>query len=268
MELEQMDVVSRCVGQVLTPQECSNLEIGMIKRRATETLLSIRFWGRISGETQDYLVAVAILPAKEYPKKKFYFCTNLSPELQQFPELNKQKADTASKFTTRLRGDSTALLLAGEEPQNAEEGDVPFTELDRLAYVVQEIDHAISVAPLEAYVVSPQRQVIANPSFHGLKWEQATQLYNYFHFREPDVPERAKSLFSSEGLVRAGDFFDPLIQDLEGSWVISKDNTGYCVTLRNYIYPGTFAFHQPETSSHGYVYLGDGRKNPDIVFMI
>lgn len=73
MELEQLDVVSRCIGRTLTPQERSNLEIGMIKRRATETLLSIRFWGRIFGEAQDYLIAVAILPAKEYPKKKFYF---------------------------------------------------------------------------------------------------------------------------------------------------------------------------------------------------
>lgn len=73
MDLEQLDVVSRCVGQTLTPQERSNLEIGLIKRRATESLLSIRFWGRISGEAQDYVVAVALLPGKEYPKKKFYF---------------------------------------------------------------------------------------------------------------------------------------------------------------------------------------------------
>lgn len=193
--------------------------------------------------------------------------TNSSPELQQFPELNKQKVEAASKLTTRLKGDP-ALILAGEEPQNAEEGEAPFTELDRLAYVVNEIDHTISVVPLEAYVVSPQRQVIANPSFHGLKWDQATQLYNYFHFREPEIPERAKALFSSEGLVRPADFLDPLIQDLDGSWVVSKDNTGCFVALRNYLYPGTFAFHQPETSIHGCVYFGDGRKNPDIAFMI
>jgi radial spoke head protein 9 len=73
MELEQLDVVSRCIGQTLTPQERSNLELGLLKRSATETFLSLRFWGRISGETQDYLIAVAVLPGKDYPKKKFYF---------------------------------------------------------------------------------------------------------------------------------------------------------------------------------------------------
>lgn len=74
MELEHLDVVSRCVGQTLTPQERSNLELGLLKRRATETLLSIRFWGRLQGEIQDYLVAVALLPpTREYPTKKFYF---------------------------------------------------------------------------------------------------------------------------------------------------------------------------------------------------
>lgn len=130
------------------------------------------------------------------------------------------------------------------------------------------IDAAVAVVPLEAFVVSPQRQVIANASFRGLKWDQATQLYNYFHFREPEVPERAKALFSSDGLVRAGDFLDPLVQDLDGSWVVSRDNTGSYVTLRNYIFPGAMAFHQPETAMHGCVYFGDGRKNPDIAFMI
>ncbi|TYZ65834.1 hypothetical protein PybrP1_008081 [[Pythium] brassicae (nom. inval.)] len=270
MELEHLDVVSRCVGRTLTPQERSNLEVGMAHRRATESLLSIRFWGRVAGEAGDYLVAVALLTAKEYPKKKFYFCTNSSPELQQFPELSKHKAEAAAKLATRLTGDPALLLAAAgdEPPPNADEPEAPFTELDRLAYVVSEVDRATSVVPLEAFVVSPQRQVIANPSFRGLKWEQAAQLYNYFHFREPEIAGRAKALFASDGLVRAGDFFDPLVQDLDGAWVVSRDNAGGVVTLRNFVYPGAFAFHQPETPMHGCVYFGDGRKNPDLAFMI
>ncbi|GLE03087.1 hypothetical protein PINS_up011966 [Pythium insidiosum] len=112
------------------------------------------------------------------------------------------------------------------------------------------------------------RQVVANLSFRGLKWDQALQLFNYFHFREPDLPERAKALHQSEGLVRPSDFLDPLIQDLDGSWSLAKDNTGSVVTLRNLFYPGAFAFHQPETPHHGYVYFGDGRKNLDLAFML
>ncbi|KAJ8508722.1 hypothetical protein ON010_g18842 [Phytophthora cinnamomi] len=268
MELQQLDVVSRCVGQALTPQERSNLELGMLKRSATETLLSLRFWGRVSGETQDYLIAVAVLPAKDYPKKKFYFCTNTSPELQQFPQLNKKKSAMAAAMTSRLKGDPAFLIGDSGEPQNQDEGEAPFCEFDRLAYIVEEIDHATSVVPLGAYIVSPMHQVIANPSFNGLTWDQSLQIYNFFHFRHPDLPERAQIIENAEGLVRAGDFFDPLIQDLDGAWVISKDNTGGYTTLRNYAYPGAFCFHQPLSANYGSVYFGDGRKNPDIAFMI
>lgn len=73
MELEHLDVVARSLGQTLTPQERSNLELGLLKRRATEQLASVRFWGRLLGEAADYLIAVALLPGKDFPAKKFYF---------------------------------------------------------------------------------------------------------------------------------------------------------------------------------------------------
>lgn len=73
MELEHLDVVARGLGQTLTPQERSNLELGLLKRRATEQLSSVRFWGRLAGEAADYLIAVALLPGKDFPVKKFYF---------------------------------------------------------------------------------------------------------------------------------------------------------------------------------------------------
>jgi len=73
MELEHIDIVSRSVGKTLTPQERSNLEIGFIKRNATENMSSMRFWGRICGEAQDYLITVAFVEYQGIPKKKFYF---------------------------------------------------------------------------------------------------------------------------------------------------------------------------------------------------
>ncbi|CEG44837.1 radial spoke protein [Plasmopara halstedii] len=268
MELEQLDVVSRCIGQTLTPQERSILEIGMLKRNATEIFQSIRFWGRISGEAQDYLISVAVMPGKSYLTKKFYFCTNSSPELQQFPHLNKNKSTKASMLTSRLKGDPTLLLDDDEDVRDEEEGETPFCELDRLAYIVNEIDHATSIVPLGAYIVSPMRQVIANPSFHGLTWDQSLYLHNFFHFRYPDLPERAQIIEDTEGLVRARDFLDPLFQDLDGAWTLCKDNTGVYMTLLNYVYPGSFTFHRPLTTHYGSVYFGDGRKNLDIAFML
>jgi hypothetical protein len=83
MELEQLDVVSRCIGQTLNPQERSSLEIGLLKRKTTEALVSIRFWGRLVGETQDYVIAVGLIAARDYPKKKFYFWCVLTRQIYQ-----------------------------------------------------------------------------------------------------------------------------------------------------------------------------------------
>jgi radial spoke head protein 9 len=204
--------------------------------------------------------------------------TNTSPELQQFPEVPRKKADAAMALTTRLKGDPTLVLADGDaggeaDPPNQEEGSTtaaPLTELERLACLVEAIDHVIAVTPLESFVVSPMRQVVPNPSFQGLDMERAGQLYNYFHLRQPELPERSRVLTSaaSGGLVRPGDFWDPLIQDLDGSWVVSRDNSGAFVTLRNYVFPGAMAFHRVGSGDHGYVYFGDGRRNPDLAFMI
>lgn len=201
--------------------------------------------------------------------------TNTSPELQQFPEVSKKKADAAAAITSRLKGDPAFVLTPGDTDPSANQDDggdpasgSSLTELERLACLVEEIDNAIAVAPLEAFVVSPLRQIIANPSFHGLDCDQASQLYNYFHLRRPDLPERARIVLASDGLVRAGDFWDPLVQDLDGSWAVGRDNTGAYVTLRNYLYPGALSFHRPESAEHGYAYFGDGRRNPDIAFML
>lgn len=196
--------------------------------------------------------------------------TNSSPELQQFPEPSKAKREQLSKLpNTRLKGDPT-LLLADEQPNDDGSGGAgesgALTELDRLAVLVEQIDSAVAVVPLEAYVVSPLRQVIPNASFHGLAWDQATQLYNYFHFCEPEL--KTAVLGNNNALVRASDVFTPLVQDLDGAWVVSRDNTAKFVTLRNYQYPGAFFFHAPETPHYGFVYFGDGRANPDLAFML
>ncbi len=73
MELEHLDTISRSVGSTLTPQERSNIEMGAIKRHATENIETLRFWGKIAGETQDYVICVAYVEALDVPKKKFFF---------------------------------------------------------------------------------------------------------------------------------------------------------------------------------------------------
>lgn len=73
MEFDHLSYVAKSIGQCLTLQEQSNLEIGLIKRQATEKLVSIKFWGKIYGETDDYVIAIGLIKGEDYPTKKFYF---------------------------------------------------------------------------------------------------------------------------------------------------------------------------------------------------
>ncbi|ETW02407.1 hypothetical protein H310_05923 [Aphanomyces invadans] len=267
MELEHLDTVSRSIGSALTSQERSNLEIGFIKRNATENIESMRFWGRISGDAQDYLISVAFIESVDAPKKKFFFCTNTSPELQQFPEVGKDKRDKASRYTGRLKGDPSRLLDESEtEPQEGENKNV-FREVDRLVLLVEAIDNQTSLIPCGAYVVSATHYIVPNRLFQGLSWEKALQLGSYHHFRDATTAER-KSALATPGLVRPSDFLDPLTVDLEGTWTLRKDGTGSVVVLRNLVFPGFVFFHKPRTGQYGSAYFGDGLRNPDLAFML
>ncbi|RHY14394.1 hypothetical protein DYB25_007365 [Aphanomyces astaci] len=268
MELEYLDIVSRSICSALTSQERSNLEIGFIKRNATENIESMRLWGRISGEAQDYLISVAIVDGVDAPKKKFFFCTNTSPELQQFPEVSKDKREKASRFIGRLKGDPSRLLDESEsEPQEGENKNGVFREVDRLVLIVEAVDSHTSLIPCGAFVVSATHHVVPNRLFQGLTWEKALQLGSYHHFREATSAER-KNALATPGLVRPSDFLDPLTVDLDGTWTLRKDGTGSVVLLRNLLYPGFVFFHKPRTGHYGSVYFGDGLRNPDLAFML
>ena len=73
MEIEHINHLSRSIGQTLTSQEQSNVEIGLIKRSATEKLMNLKFWGKITGTQADYIIAVGLIKSNDYPTKKFFF---------------------------------------------------------------------------------------------------------------------------------------------------------------------------------------------------
>ncbi|OQS07781.1 radial spoke protein [Thraustotheca clavata] len=266
MELDHIDIVSRSIGSTLTSQERSNLEVGFVKRYATENITTMRFWGRISGEMQDYIICAAFIQAPDVPKKKFYFCTNTSPELQQFPEVGVEKRNKATKYTSRLKGDPSKPMDENDASQDDSNKDI-FREVDRLVILVEAIDYAASIVPCGAFVVSATHQIVPNPMFNGLAWDRALQLSSYYHFREAESTEPKGSL-ALPGLIRPTDFLDPITMDLDGVWNLRKDNTGSAVILRNMLYPGSIFFHKPKTNQYGFAYFGDGLKNPDLAFML
>eukprot|EP00615_Pteridomonas_danica_P003138 CAMPEP_0114347878 /NCGR_PEP_ID=MMETSP0101-20121206/14271_1 /TAXON_ID=38822 ORGANISM="Pteridomonas danica, Strain PT" /NCGR_SAMPLE_ID=MMETSP0101 /ASSEMBLY_ACC=CAM_ASM_000211 /LENGTH=273 /DNA_ID=CAMNT_0001485489 /DNA_START=34 /DNA_END=855 /DNA_ORIENTATION=+ len=261
-------------GNTLSMEEKAAMQISMLQRSREENVGKLYFWGKIMGETNDYLIAYALSPTFGFPTKKFFYCTTGDFTLGQIPPVTPEWAKMASAISMPFRGEPSLPLLAdGTEGDPDEvEGDGPpperFREMHRLSFVVGSIDHDAAVLPRGAFVVDASHKVLKNKSYEGLSFEAAGSLANYYHFRAPESA-RAKAAFAKPGIVRPSDFMDPVVDDQpEGVWSCSYDPSATTCILRNFYWPGYFFFHVMDTSDYGGVYFGDGLPNVDIAFML
>lgn len=216
--------------------------------RNGEKLDTITFWGRVTGDTADYLVVCGILSGgDQFPVKKFYYTTTRQPEkLSQMPDYDENAPLTYAPFT----GEPSAL---------AED----LREEHRLARHVAAIDFDASVVPLGAYTVDSSHRVVKNVNFQGLTYEAAGSLKNFYHFRRP-LTEAAQSALQKVGLVRASDFLDPIHQFVSLNYAPDKTH----VVMKHFYWPGaTFTYHI-DTGRYSTVYEGDGIPNQDLPFML
>ena len=74
MELHNLGRLSSVCGFTLNVEESAGLEIAMLQRKREENLPGKwLFWGKIFGETQDYLVVYTVDIISDFPEKKYYF---------------------------------------------------------------------------------------------------------------------------------------------------------------------------------------------------
>jgi radial spoke head protein 9 len=141
------------------------------------------------------------------------------------------------------------------------------TELDRLAYVVQQIDSDCQIIPRGAVKKTPLEEVRKNEAFKGLKADQAFSTSNYFHFRAPILKKNVELNARKEGIYNH-DFLDNAEEDVpKGSWSVLKDTMGTVAVLRSKTWPGFYAFHKSNSDIYGGFYVGNGCKALDIAFM-
>jgi hypothetical protein len=268
-------------GFSMSAEEQSGFAVSSLQRKQSEGLKeSPKFWGRITGVTADYLIAVSYLPAYPFPIKKFYFCTTNDKTLAQMPDLT-------GEYTT-LAGGMVSLPFQGEpglvvtvpgkedepepEPQIDENGEPiepeRFKEVHRLAYAVQMIERDVAIAPKGAYLVDASHQVVENKTYAGLSYEASGMLRSYFHLRPP-TSARAMASLEKPGIVRATDFLDPIADDKPaGCWSLAFDPSNTVAILRSFYWPGYFFYSVVGSGDYGGVYVGNGKPNVDIQFML
>ena len=74
MELHNISRISGLAFSTLSVEEHSGLEVAMLERKREENLHGkVLFWGKLYGNTQDYLIVCSIDTCDEFPVKKFYY---------------------------------------------------------------------------------------------------------------------------------------------------------------------------------------------------
>ena len=161
------------------------------------------------------------------------------------------------------------VLQLNKEVFNAK--DLPksgLTELDRLSFVIHQIDSQCFLVPVGSFKRTPLGEVHVNEAFSGLSLAAAANLTSYMHFR---VCHQADKIAAHERQddICVEDFLDNAAKvKHHGGWTVAKDMTCTTGILRSRLWPGFMAFHRANTHVYGSFYMGNGIKNVDLAFMI
>ncbi|XP_069704381.1 radial spoke head protein 9 homolog [Periplaneta americana] len=273
-----LNYIAYC-GNTLTNEQCVILQNSLIILQNENNFANVFLWGRIFGLDNDYFIAFGY--EKDALKGRiFYYSTDLT-NWGILPVATKRAKRLALLSSTRFQGDAALQLdvnikypievdYASNEKESSEE---PLSEVlkeeDRLAATVALISDESAVVPRGALLKRTDRCVVQNLAFKGLSSAEAQQLNSYQHYRIP------QQRWNTNLLVRqdynfAIDFLDTIDIDIsaERCWSLKFQQGGQFSTLQNLYWPGMIFYHSISTSDHGFIYIGNGRKNMDLPFMI
>ena len=224
------------------------------------------------GVVKDYFLVMA--DQKGTPTH--FWCSSSSWIFSQLPKPTEDKdtIEKLSQINTLFTGEFDQVLFASSGPSKVIDEDLglvmqakPVTELDRLAYVWQQIaDH--QAFPKGTLKYTPAQKLLVNEAFSGLTIEEAKKIENWQIMRKPtkkeivDLHARGEAVYNMDGMDCVADDFP------KKSWSIQVDATGTVTTLKSHLWPGLFSFHKCNTEMWGCVYMGDGIRNNNLPFMV
>ena len=171
------------------------------------------------------------------------------------------------KIIVQPNGVSNYVFVDKEIVSKAKIPGRGLSELDRLSYVVNQVDSDCQLVPRGALKMTPLRELRKNEAFRGLKLKDAKDVNNYFHFRAPLLKKNVELNQRREGIYN-NDFLDNAGEDLpSNNWSVISDTIGTVAVLRSKLWPGYYFYHKTCSDIYGGLYVGNGCKNLDVAFM-
>lgn len=272
MDLSNVSKLGALNGQTLSIEETAGLEMAMSKRKLEENITGkLQFWGKVFGNTQDYLIVSSTDTTADFPDKKFFYCNPSDYLLRAVPPLSAEYEATAKTLSMRFTGDPSFFAFTGTEEEEAEDPDAPpverFREIHRLAFAIKSIEHDCALSPRGAVVVDASKRVVKNAYFSGLSYQSACEARSYFHMRRPENPQ-AVAMMKKPGIIKSGDFLDQVAKDTPTQmWNFALSGSGETAHVRNLYWDGYSFYSVVDTAEYGGAYFGIGLPQTDIAFM-
>lgn len=277
---ESLQLVSYSGVQLLNDEQTALLEHSLVILQNDIMLANVFFWGRLTAADGDFYIAFGYL--KDALRGRRFFYSKNCVEWFLLPRAKCADEESAALALAPLSGDIRHSMLVAHDPEFHcdHRGAVTHTapevrallEINRLAAVVQRITDEAALLPRGALVQRVDEKAVYSPGFRGLSQLEAGQLENYVLYREPRE-EWNENLLKRPDYNYYTDVFDTIdsICPADRTFALSVEMVaaaarGGVVLIRSLLWPGMVFFHKCGSRKHGFVYVGDGRKNEDILF--
>lgn len=271
--------ILQSINVSLSPDESIRLQHSLIILQSKNKFEAIRFWGKINGLEQDYYITFGF--RKDcFKNVKYFYSQNLNDwTILPNPD-NVKLIKEASTFCEQMfSGDPGKEIKVENDPIFEEKNgklvqfpspteSVKLLEEQRLATVVKMITEEAATMPRGAIYLKSDGNVTFNPFFSGLTKNEAKLLGNYQYYREPrnkynyNVLKRNHFNYSTDFL----DTLDDAVP-LHKSFIIDMHKSKDTVFLKSLHWPGMICYHKIKSGQYGFVYMGNGKKDLDVIFM-
>lgn len=181
-------------GITLNMEEKLQLDLALQKLDNDLDFEELAFWGKISGVQNDYFIAYGTnyMGRKEFPCRQFYWCTSSNWTFSKLPCALKNLDNIFNQVQTYFIGEfdrtiidnkgfSEFVHLSKDQAECLPARGI--TELDRLSFVVSQIDNNCLIVPKGSFKYIPLGEIRRNEAFKGLNVQDAFELKNYVHLR-------------------------------------------------------------------------------------
>jgi radial spoke head protein 9 len=249
-------------GHCLSSSEQAALGTSLLLLSSESRCKNVELWGKVRGFKADYLIASCWNDDVLGGRVNFFSIDEGLNWAILDPVSDPSRAVLCARLTGVYMGDAAYEYRL----QNDAGARVAIKESERLASFVEVHDLACKVVPRGAYILTEDGKVRINPVFEGLDEVAAGRLTSFMHLRK-----RSGSLskLEKEGTNRNVDFLDPVSEDIpKGVWNLRWDAQHGVVYGSNLLFLGSVFFHQPNTTTFGTFYVGEGYVNDDMPFML